>query len=288
MSDEPTPTLASMLAGDLPAKNAFPSSPGLLETYIRPLGSGQHHEPWQWVKANPNVSRALSDLIGYLSMLPLGRTARGAAIGNKAIMATREAQSPTPDAAARMQSPIGEDSAFWSANQPLPYPRYDYQVFGDKGRWMNDPLPPIRRHEGEAFPGEAAGQRGVRESANALASSGGREPPWHTTDPFVSNQFALSGAGREMFKMPSPELGYGSSPGMPQYPRIPSHWVPENNPARFTLRAPAGIADRATFTGNSLADILNQISRTELKPSARAYLEALARQRFGKPNGDNK
>lgn len=161
---------------------------------------------------------------------------------------------------------------------PVSYPRYDYQVFGDKGRWMNDPLPRIRT-EGDT------GLAGIRASSNEIAASRGKSPPWQTTDPHVSGEFAISDTWRDVAKLPKPEPGYGAQPGLPQYPRIPSHWIPENNPARLTLRGPSGIADRATFTGETLGDILAQIARTELKPSDRVYLEMLARQKFGGSKG---
>jgi hypothetical protein len=254
--------------------NVLAQEPTFWGRYIRPMGSAQPHEPWQWAKNNPEIANSLSRLIGYLALS--ARSGRGAASANRAIAATREAQVPDPAIMARMRLPVGEELTTWAASQPLPYPRYEYQVFGDKGRWMNDALPSLRNE------GASAADRGLRQAGNDLATAAGRPSPWETTDPFVDSRNALSDAGREMLGMPAPEIGYGASPGLPQYPRIPSHWVPENNPAKFTLRGPRGIADQATFTGDSLADILAQIARTELKPSHRAYLEALARQRFGK------
>lgn len=237
--------------------------------------------------------------VGPDTLAPLGLAgmnaglARGAMV-NAAKMSTadwvrsklsRETGNPVADAAMRDRMNITPMDPRWEespgislAYQPLPYPRYDYQVFGDKGRWMNDPLPSVRvETEGRA------NSRDLRESSNAIASARGEPAPWQTTDPFVKHDFALSDAGRSLLGRESPPLlepGYGAQPGLPQYPRIPSHWVPENNPAKFTLRGPVG-RDNPTFTGDSLEAILEQIARTELKPSDRSYLEALARQKFG-------
>lgn len=165
---------------------------------------------------------------------------------------------------------------------PLAELVFDINPTAPKGRWMNDSLPPVRTEAvGRAM---ASDPHNLRESSNAIAAARGEPAPWQTTDPFIKHEFALSDAGRAMLgprSPPLPEPGYGAQPALPQYPRIPSHWVPENNPAKFTLRGPPGIADRATFTGDSLEDVLRKIARTELKPSNRAYLEALARQKFG-------
>ncbi len=140
------------------------------------------------------------------------------------------------------------DYTIWSTKQPLPYPEYDYLVHpinpkAPSGRWMNDSRPalPDRSYE-ESSPGAAK-----------VFSDAVRDNP-----------------------------GYGASPGLPSYPRIPSHWVPADNSAnaKVTIRAPKGISD-ATFTADSLEAMLDQIARTEgLKPAHRAYLSAMARQKF--------
>ena len=128
--------------------------------------------------------------------------------------------------------------AFWSHEQPLPYPEFMYQ-----GRqWMNDPGPRARSHA----------------------------------------QINLAPRGE------------GSLPGGKRDPVIPADWLGpafHRDGIVFTGSLPAkGTGGKnyetASFTGQSPADIYAKIDRVDLPKTARDYLLALARQRFGpKPGG---
>lgn len=59
------------------------------DQYIRPLGSAQPRGPWQWTKDHPQAAQSLAELLHYLSLLPLGRSVRGAGIGRDAVMANK-------------------------------------------------------------------------------------------------------------------------------------------------------------------------------------------------------
>ncbi len=262
MDDQHPDVLAAMLAQYGPAPHEpydqYAPMPGVsLDNPFRPSSS---YRQFDWAKEHPQMAGSLAKLIEYLSLIPMGASSRAPAAMGRDPMVARSLERAYPESRAALDSKNPADAAMiarmnitpydprWEvdpathfAKQPLPYPDYDYQVHGSKGRWMNDPQP--------ALPFSRRSEYGDMYKIEELVRN---------------------------------ERGQGAQPGLPQYPRIPSHWVPEDNPAKFTLRSPRGIPERPAFSADNLKDLLRQIERTELRPADREYLKAMAKQKFGR------